>query len=256
MLTSEMRISVTHGSMTQPILMVQISTQPFYQAVIGVMRTSSMSNGRNSALSVKNTGSTDPRHEKVSAYAEAADAYGRISPLLRVQGKLPAPRASIIVAMSCVVVRTGLPFGPASERETGRGPFALPRLTRASPSKQWQDTVNVQVGCSFEPSHQCLRSQDFIWFSEAPESPVPISCPALVFPISSMLAEVTHYCSHSQSSPNRHHFLSAIEGGSGLTLEILFVPTFTRCLVGGTSSKPAHRPDPINKGHLARVLGT
>ncbi len=174
-------------------------------------------------------------HEKASPYAEAADAYGRLSQLLRIQGKLPD--ASRFYYRSNLMRRKADSFTILSGVKTQHWDSvrsALPRLA-------WRLAIEKVAGYGEYPGRVLIWALTtilaftglYMLFGSTQGHPFGFSA-AFVFSLSSMLGRGYALVLPFSKLAEPASLLSTIEGAIGLTLEILFVTTFTRRLIGGT----------------------
>ena len=176
-----------------------------------------------------------PTSTKGSTYAEAADAYGRLSQLLRTQGKLPD--ASRFYYRSNVMRRCADWYDliiAVKTRNWSRLGAILPRLS-------WRLAIEAVAGYGEYPARVLLWALTstliFTWlymmFGSTNGHPFGFIS-ALVFSLSSLMGRGYALVLPFAHLPELSSLLSVIEGAVGLTLEILFVTTFTRRLIGGT----------------------
>lgn len=176
-----------------------------------------------------------PTSTRASSYTEAADAYGRISQLLRTQGKLPD--ASRFYYRSNVMRRRADWYELITAVRTRN----WPKLRAVLPSLSWRFAIEAVAGYGEYPARVLLWALTstvmftglYMLFGSTNGHPFGLVS-AFVFSLSSLLGRGYALVLPFANLAQPISLLSVIEGIIGLTLEILFVTTFTRRLIGGT----------------------
>jgi hypothetical protein len=176
----------------------------------------------------------EPRERRPAAYARAADGYGRISQLLRDQGRLS--EASRFYFRSNLMRRKYLwsifADGIASRRLWG-ALRVLPRLIG-------QGMMELVAGYGEYPARVVawvagvVGTFALLYVLTGSAASHPFTVPsALVFSLSSLLGRGYALVLPFGSLAEPVSILSAVEAAIGLLLEVLFVAALTRRVIGG-----------------------
>ncbi len=171
--------------------------------------------------------------ERDRAYDDASDAYGRISQLLRTQGRLSGAsrfyyRRSLMhrKALQCQALRlfiTGRWWRLPSTLLTLIGNLLLEAISGYGEQPGRVLAWAVGVAGIFTVLYMTVGSNPTYTFNLAA---------AIVLSVTSLLGRGYGFLPSADALAKPVSILSAIEGGIGTTIELLFVATFTRRLLG------------------------